>query len=322
MKINKTETLLISMAITLAFSMSPFTFVSQSENNIADQQKISNTQTTTDSENQSINENDRFSFKPIIAFAGVLALTLFTIWQMNRRHKSKIELQRQKNNEKFKSEIYKEYKEVISAASDKISSVKTEATLIVTHFDIYVNQTSKGLTSRPLDYREADFRDTHFAAIRSVVDLIGVLQEFKKFNPNFEIFQIAFTYANDFMDKAYYPFQQVLLDFLPYDVPLNDQKRLGEKIIIPKVPSKDDLERIKKIGNTYIEAACVMTFFVSDLVTETQNIFLDDSFSHGVPRRNPFDPKCVVLSTDSGKVKKLKKYFLEETEWGKTQKCE
>ena len=65
-----------------------------------------------------------------------------------------------------------------------------------------------------------------------------------------------------------------------------------------------------------MEAGC----YVYDLAREAQNIFLGDIFSNRIPLRKPIDPKYIVISTEPEEVAKLKKYFLEETEWGKDQK--
>jgi len=259
---------------------------------------------------------NNFDFSPLINLLGIFVSASLIIWQIDRQHKNNFELHRKNNREKLKLEIYTEYRKKISKASDKTGSASNKARLIVTHFNIFVNQISKGLTPLPINDREPDFHETHFAAINSITDLIFVLEEFEIINPNIEIFRTAFSYAGHEMSEAFFPLQQILLDFLPYDVPLQDQARVGTDVIVPKVPSKDDLQKISDVAQPYIDAAMTAGCYVSDLAREAQNIFLGGLFSHLISPRKPIDPKHVVISTSSEEVEKLKKYFFEETEWG------
>ena len=265
-------------------------------------------------------DKNKFDFSPLITIIGIFVSASLIIWQMGRQHKNNIELQRQNNREKLKLKIYSKYRESISEASDKIGTAGTNARLIVTHFNIYVDQISKGITPLPIKYREPAFRDLHFSAINSVVNLIFVIEEFEIVNPNLKIFRTAFSYANHCMSKAFTSFQQILFEFLPFDVPPQDQEKFCTDVIVPKIPSKDDLGRISEIAQPYIDAATEASCFILDLAAEAQNIFLGDLFPHRIPHRKPIDSKYVVITTEPEEVVKLKKYFLEETEWGKDQK--
>ena len=122
------------------------------------------------------------------------------------------------------------------------------------------------------------------------------------------------------MIETFTPFHLLLLELLPCDVPPQDQERLGTDILIPKIPSKDDIDKITEAANKYIETTLDVNSYILDLSREAQNIFLGDLFSHFIPPRKPIDPKYLVISTAPKEVEKLKKYFLEETEWGKNQK--
>ena len=326
MKIITVKKLLIFIAIILSFSLGPALAGDQPQQKTASQQLEQknknnvNKETKDNSKEKISTEKDKFDYSSLITLLGILVSASLIIWQLGRQHKNNIELQRENNREKLKLEIYTEYRKTISKASDKVGSAGTNARLIVTHFNIYVDQISKGITPMPISDREPAFRDSHFDAINSIVDLIFVLEEYEIINPNLEIFRTAFSYANHCMTKAFHPFQQVLLEFLPYDVPAQDQERLGTNIIIPKIPSKDDLSRISEVAHLYIDAAMEAGCFVSDLAKEAQNIFLGDLFSNRIPPRKPIDPKYIVISTAPEQVAGLKKYFLEETEWGKDQK--
>ena len=265
-------------------------------------------------------EADTFDYDPLIYLFGIFVSAFLIIWQIDRQHKNNFKLQRGNNREKLRLEIYKDYRKTISRASNKIVSASTNAIIIVTHFNIFVNQVSRGIPHMPISNREPAFHEVHFAAINSITDLIIILEEYEIINPNLEIFRIAFSYASHCMSEAFKPFHLVLLEFLPYDVPLQDQSRLGTDVIIPKVPSKEDLKKISETAQPYIDAAMEAGCYVSDLAKEAQNIFIGSLFPHRLPPRKPIDPRHVVISTVPQEVAKLKKYFFEETEWGKNKK--
>jgi hypothetical protein len=147
-----------------------------------------------------------------------------------------------------------------------------------------------------------------------------LLEKYGIVHPNLEIFRIAFSYKSHCMDKAFNPLQEVLFEFLPYDVPPQDQSRIGSDVIIPKVPSKNDINRISDLAQPYLDAVMDVDCYISDLAVEAQNIFLGSLFSHRIQHRKPIDPKHHVISTAPDEFIKLKNYFLEETEWGRNTK--
>lgn len=265
-------------------------------------------------------ENNEINYTLLLNLLGIAVSASLIIWQIGRQHKSNFELQRENHREKLKLEIYSEYRKKISESLDKVGSAGNNARTILTHFNIFVSQVSKGIPPLPIHEREPVFREIHFAAINSITSLIFLLEEYEIINPDLEIFRTAFSCASRTMTDTFFPFQQVLLDFLPYDVPLQDQEKVGTDVVIPKVPSKNDLEKITEVTQPYIDAAMDATCYISDLAHEAQNIFLGSLFAHRLSPRKPIDPKHVVISAAPQEVSKLKKYFFEETEWGKNAK--
>ena len=255
-----------------------------------------------------------------ISLLGILISASLIIWQIDKQHRNNFELQKENSREKLKLEIYTEYSKTIYDASNKTILANSSASAIVMNFNFFVDQISKGRTPLPISKREPIFRETHFAAIDSITALLFALEKYEIINPNLEIFRTAFSYAQSCMSEAYNPFQTVLLEFLPQDVPLQEQVKLGTDVIIPKSPSKEDFQRILEVAQPYIDATMEVISYTSDLSKEAQHIFLGNLFCHRIPPRKPIDPKYVVISTEPKEVVKLKKYFLEETEWGKEQK--
>ena len=272
---------------------------------------------------QETNEGNDFSYEILINLFGIVVSATIIIWQIRKQHKNNYDLQRENHREKIKLEIYSEYKETISKASDKVGSAGNKARSILTHFDIYVRQISKGIKPLPINDREIDFRDLHFAAIDSITTLISLLEEYEIINPDIKIFKTAFSCASYEMSEALFPFQAVLIDFLPCDVSIQDREKVGTDILIPKAPSQNDFKRIKAAAEKYIDTALETNCYILDLAKEAQKIFLGNLFPNHLLPRKPLGPKYIVISTEPENVKMLNKYFFEETEWSKiTKKAE
>ncbi len=257
----------------------------------------------------------------LIQIIGITVGALLIIWQIGRQYKNNIELQRENNREKLKLEIYSDYRKTISNAQKKIISASAESQAIDGAFKFHFDQIQSSGSSFPMRPRAKNMQDVHFAATASLTDLVYLIEEFEIINPNLEIFRLAYSCAIHCLNKAFFPFHQELLEFLPCDVPLQDQARLGAEVLGPrKEVSREDLERISQRATLYNEEAWEASCYVSDLAKVAQNIFLGKLFSHTLPSRKPLDPKHIVLSIEPPKFQKLKKYFLEETEWGKEHK--
>jgi hypothetical protein len=63
-----------------------------------------------------------------------------------------------------------------------------------------------------------------------------------------------------------------------------------------------------------------MGSYLYDLNVEIQNTLLINLFPNKAPRRVPLDPKFKVISTEPNEIDSLRKYFEEETDWGKKKK--
>lgn len=223
--------------------------------------------------NSSIRQN-KFDYGPIIYLFGIIVSAFLIIWRMGRQHKNNIELERENNREKLKLEIYSEYRKKISEASNKTVSVGAQARTIVSNLNIWSERISKGMPPSPISDREKIFRDAHNAAIDSIIDVICILEEFEIINPNLKIFRTALNCAIHDMFKTFRPFHLILLRFLPYDIPPEDQQKVGTDVIIKITPTENDMQKISDVAEPYIDAAMEDSCYIRDLMREAQNIFL------------------------------------------------
>ncbi|GEM_PF-2134516 len=265
-------------------------------------------------------DSSMFDLDFFIKLVAIVVSALLIIWQLNRQHKNNLKLQRENNKEKLKLEIFKEYSKVITEASEKIESIHGAANSITISLTGYSTSVSMGLNPSPISQREVIFRDGHFEALKALTDLMFLLEKYEIINPNLKIFDAAFACAHYDMSKTFPPFHEILMKYLPYDVPKTNQERLGTNVMIPQIPSKDDIIKVSEIAQPYIENLLDAQTYIYDLGREAQNILLGSLFNNRIPIRKPINHKFVAISTSPEDVEKLKKYFYEETEWGKEQK--
>ncbi len=82
-------------------------------------------------------------------------------------------------------------------------------------------------------------------------------------------------------------------------------------------PSEAQLQKLDELVGIYKNAAEVLGWYLYDLNVELQNIFLSKLFNNKAPRRQPLDPKAIVVSTEPAAIERLRKYFEEDTDWGR-----
>jgi hypothetical protein len=191
---------------------------------------------------------------------------------------------------------------------------------ILTNLRIFGKHKLRGINPLPIEDREEKFRDAHFVACTAIENLIFLIEDYEIANPTLEIFRTAFACATHDMNETYFQYQKALLVFLPYDVPENEQKKVGTDVLIPKIPSEKDLQDMSVKADSYFSAVMNAQSYLSDLAREVRNIFLGNLFEHRFPPRIPLDPRKKAISTAPEAVESLKKYFEEETAWGKDNK--
>jgi len=265
-------------------------------------------------------DSNTFDLDFLTNLTAIVISAFLIIWQLSRQHKNNLKLQRENNQEKLKLEIFKEYSKAITEASEKIESIHGAANCITISLTGYSTSVSMGINQSPISERAVNFIDGHSAALKALTDLMFLLEKYEIINPNLKIFDAAFACAHYDMSKTFPPFHKILMKFLPYDVPKTNQERLGTNVIIPQIPSEDDIIKVSEIAQPYIENLLDAQTYIYDLGREAQNILLGSLFNNRIPIRKPVNHKFVAISTSPEDVEKLKKYFYEETEWGKENK--
>ncbi len=261
-----------------------------------------------------------FDYDPLINLIGIMVAAFLIIWKMDRQHKSSLQLQRENFRAELRLQIYKEIGQKISDALEKILEVGNMVRSTGLRFDTYFQELSLGITPSPIPDREKRIRSAHFEALKSITQLVSKMEEYEIVNPNLSIFRAALNASHYDIMENFWPLQSNLLLYLPHDIPKEKQQQLGMEVIIPKLPDKEGLKKIKTIVAKYDESTLDAATYIYDLAREAQNTLLGELFDHRIPQREPIDPKHIVITTDPDNIERIEKYFREQTNWGKRKR--
>lgn len=255
-------------------------------------------------------------FTTLISFLGS---ALLIIWQMGRQHKNSLKLQQENFRAELRLQIYKEIGQKISDASEKILKVGNMVQAIGLSFDTYFQVLSLGITPSPIPDREKRIQSAHFEALNSITQLKRKMEEYEIVNPNLSIFRSALSASHYDILIKFGPLLSNVLWYLPRDIP-KEKQQLGKEVIIPKLPDKEGLKKIKTITAEYYDLTLDAATYIHDLAREAQNTLLGELFDHRIPKREPIDPKQIVITTDPDNKERIEKYFREQTNWGKVKR--
>jgi len=271
-------------------------------------------------ETETINKAD--SSRPwwigdLITIFGIVVGAGLILYQLGRQHKNELRIQQENYREKLRLEIYQEFSKVLEEANDKTSDVGMYAFIIPTHFKVYMAQLNAGLKPAPLRARAREFSNKHSNASNSIIKLIRLFEKYEIISPELDIFKLAIIVANYDIREAFQPLFNLLSQMLPIDIVDNTGNTQLANI---RMPSPEQMIRLDDLVGKYKNAEDDLRCYLFDLNIELQNIFLRNLFNNEVKRRNPLDPKIKVITTNPEDMIKLRKYFNEETAWGKSAK--
>lgn len=225
---------------------------------------------------------------------------------------------RENAREKLKLQVYEAIKTHIEFVSGSITNAGIYALNIPGLFKGHQARIELGIPS-PIKGRASVFSEYDSKVRLSLTDLFKTLESYDIITPNLGIFRIALSSASHDLHNAFTPLFSELLRFLPVDVPEDRVKEVGTKIIEPPTPTQPQLEAIEHLAHQYYKVTVDIGSYLYDLSVEAQNILLGKLFGHRLPLRQPSDPKIKAITTDADRVQELKKYFQEETEWGRKE---
>lgn len=140
--------------------------------------------------------------------------------------------------------------------------------------------------------------------------LMMLLETYEITSPQLKIFHTALNVA----------FHDLSASFMPvYDAHLKNMPIERDGQVFRRGPFNDaDVTLFEQVSEEYIDKLSFVGCFCFDLIVEAQNLLLGGVFKHRVPRREPADPKYIVVRLDQAD--ELNAYFENDTDWGREKK--
>jgi hypothetical protein len=252
----------------------------------------------------------------LLTVLGIIIGAIVIIYQLGRQHRDKLRLQIENHREQFRIQIYQEVSKLLSAVVDKNIDTGMYAFNMPMHVHIYKGQIKQGFTPAPLQDRAMELSRRHNESLQADTELICLIERYQIVDPALDIFITAFCSARHDMMRCFMPLFTFLLEILPAEIPRQD----GSIQIVNVVnPSDDQVRELERLVDEYKAASDDMGNYLYDFNVELQNRLLTNLFPNKAPRRKPLDPKFRVVSTDPGEIESLRKYFEDQTDWGKAK---
>ncbi|MBS3919295.1 MAG: hypothetical protein KG012_10430 [Deltaproteobacteria bacterium] len=245
---------------------------------------------------------------PLVQLIAIVAGAYLIKWQV-----------RENAREKLKLRVYEAIKTHIESVSEPITHAGSYSLNIPGLFKDHQAMLEPGMNPSPIKGRASVLLEHHAKVQDAIVNLFKTLESYDIITPNLGIFRIALSSASHDLSNAFTLLFSESSRFLPVDVPEDRAKEVGTKIIERPMPTQVQLETIEHLADQYYKATVDVGSYLDDLSVKAQNILLGKLFGHRLPPRQPSDPKIKVITADADRVQELKKYFQEETEWGRKE---
>lgn len=250
----------------------------------------------------------------LVTLLGIIAGALIIIYQLGRQHKNELALQQENAREQLRLQIFQEFSPAIEVATEKVIDAQTYVSSIYSNIRMYLQQPDDSFNSRPIKERATEFNKRHQEATYSLNKLIQLCGKYEVVSPHLNIFKLAINVASYDMMKAAIPLHAFLIAILSMIITPD-----GVSQVVNVIRPEEQLHKLDELIGSYKKAEMDIIGYLHDLNVEIQNIFLSKLFNNKVPRRQPLDPHIKVISTEPEKMEKLRKYFEEETDWGRSR---
>ena len=248
---------------------------------------------------------------------GIIIGILIVVYQLGKQRRNELTVQKENHREQFRIQIYQEFSKLLGIAVEKNSHSKMYAFNLPMHVHNYRDQNKKGFSPAPLRERVMEFNKRHFDSLRSDNDLISLIERYQIVDPKLDIFLTAISVAHYDMTETFNALFPFLFEILPHEIPLPNGSYHLVNVISP---SDEQVSELEKFIDAYVAASDETGCYLYDLNVELQNTLLIGLFPNKAPRRVPLDPKFKVISTEPNEMENLRKYFEEETDWGKNNR--
>jgi hypothetical protein len=232
------------------------------------------------------------------------------VWRLRVEAQRAIDANKSSEAMKLKLKIYEQ--EVVTTVEKTVDAevaltgfVRRFASELKTHRTL----TDAGLPAATPVARVPDLIGLKASFDREAVAIVTFTERWFVIDPRFEIFRIAINAALHDVREEWGAYFELVMRSVPMDMPNG---------LHWNVPPTDRLGAIEVASNKFIDRLGTMTAYTSDFQAEMQNVLIGPLFGHTVPRRQPIDPRHVVISLDNDVL--LTRHFQEDAAWGRVTK--
>jgi len=144
---------------------------------------------------------------------------------------------------------------------------------------------------------------------REAIAIITFTERWLVVDPRFEVFRIAINAVMHDVREEWGAYFDLAMRNMPVELPAG---------LHWTVPGTDQLAAIEAASDRFIDRLGTLTAYSYDFQAEMQNVLIGPLFGNTVPRRQPIDPRHIVISL--GNAMLLTRHFQEDTAWGRATK--
>jgi hypothetical protein len=242
--------------------------------------------------------------------AGGLGL-LVLVWRLRREAQLAIDENKTTEAMKLKLKIYEqEVIKVVEVAVDTEVAFAGFIRRFISDLRNHKTLADAGLPSSLPVARIPALIELKGSFDRAAIALITFTERWFVIDPRFEVFRIAINAALYDIGTEYAAYFDFVLRAMPVDLPGG---------VHWTAPSNDQIDAMNAASDKLIDRLGTMTAYSSDFQAEMQNVLIGPLFGNAVPRRQPLDPRHVVISLANDAL--LTQYFQEDTPWGRNRKA-
>jgi uncharacterized membrane-anchored protein YhcB (DUF1043 family) len=253
-----------------------------------------------------------------VALIGLIVGVVIVVLQLNRQHRSTLQIQQDNAREKLKLRLHEILVQKVRKLSHANLSAAMYANMILYNWENFQRRLALGITPLPIKERAPEFLKLHTEANNALNELIEEFISWSIAFPGLQIFQVALLAANHDAWEAF----KTLFTALPRVLPIDPPEGVPENVpgpIILGVLSNEETIKLKELVARYKDAMDDIRYYIQDLTIEAQNNLLSGLFNRRVPPRKPLDPTHKVISTEPAQAARLLLFFENETAWGKAK---
>ena len=232
------------------------------------------------------------------------------IWRLRVEAQRAIDENRSTEAMKLKLKIYEQ--EVVTTVEKTVDAevaLAGFARRFVSDLNTYRTLTRAGLPAATPVARVPDLIGLKTSFDREAVAIVTFTERWFVVDPRFEVFRVAINAALYDVREEWGAYFDLVMRSVPIETPTG---------LHWTAPGDDQLAAIDAASDRFIDRLGAVTAYSYDFQGEMQNVLVGPLFGNTVLRRQPIDPRHVVISLDNDAL--LTRHFKEDSGWGRAVK--